>query len=121
MKKTIKIYSREYTNEKTKQNFTVNKLIALNDRKDKVLYGDIKWYIKRELVNELLGENMGGIFDADITKIVKKEYKGADGKTHINLVFEISSLEPSMNLDFDNELTKQLSKINDETIKSIFE
>lgn len=121
MKKKIKIYTVEHFDNKTKQTWYFQKGLSINSTEDKVVYGDIKWYVKREILDNLLGEKKGGLFEVNISKVLTKEITTKNNEKILVHTFEINDIKPlSSDDDFDNKLSTILDKTNQEHMQQVF-
>lgn len=118
MKRTIKIYLKEHLDPRTKQTWIFYKGIALNDVEKQAIFADIKWFVKKEIVKEIVGN--GGIFDVEIKGIKERKYITKNGDSKTGYIFEISEIEPTKNLHFLDKLEDILQKGNREFIEKVF-
>lgn len=120
MQATMKIYTKEYTDTKKKQTYTFYKGILLNNSKTKAVFGDIKFYVKREEVEDILNGITSGVFNVELVNISQKTFKSNDEQDIVKHVFEVRSLTPlADSKDFEDKLEEVLNKENQKNIDAV--
>lgn len=100
MKKIIgKIFVKEIITKTTK--FNVYKLLTFNENMDKIIYGDIKWFIKKDIVNNYKFNVWSEI---NISNIETKNYTNKNGENITTYTLGINEYTPLS----DNEKIKEL-------------
>lgn len=117
MKILAKIYEKNMLDNQGKVMYSFHNLITLNKDNTRVIYGNIKWYIKKDEVLLKLSKGKG-IFEVNVVRISDK----TTSKGNKVNVFEINSLETTpKEKDYENVLNNILEKTNIEKIQKILE
>ena len=117
MKILAKIYEKKMLDNQGKIMYSFYNLITLNKDNTRVIYGNIKWYIKKEEVLSKLSKG-NNIFEVNVIRISDK----TTSKGNKVNVFEINSLETTLKAkDYENVLNNILEKTNIEKIQKVLE
>lgn len=117
MKILAKIYEKKMIDNQGKVMYSFHNLITLNKDNTRVIYGNIKWYIKKEEVLLKLSKG-NSIFEVNVVRISDK----TTSKGNKVNVFDINSLETTLKAkDYENILNSVLEKTNIEKIQKVLE
>ena len=117
MKILAKIYEKNMLDNQGKVMYSFHNLITLNKDNTRAIYGNIKWYIKKEEVLSKLSKG-NSIFEVNVVRISDK----TTSKGNKVNVFDINSLEPALKAkDYENVLNNILEKSNIEKIQKVLE
>lgn len=117
MFKTIKLFTKKYINKTTGQEFKAIRLLALNNKEDKVLTLGAKFYIKKEELQDIISKAKDLVFNANIKEIIQTQTPSGNViKTAI-----IDKLEAKEDKEFLTKIDNILNEFKNATIKETFE
>lgn len=117
MKLLAKIYEKEIKAKSNGKSFKVLKLLTMNSKKDSVIFGDVKIYLKKEHIMSLLNNNPTKVFEIELSKITYEE-KYNKKTFHIRDMKIITENDAFI---FNGEIQELLDKYNQESIDKYLE
>lgn len=99
--------------------FNSYKLMTTNVSKNDLVYGSIKFYIKKELLEKIFEDKSHIYCLGNVSKVTKKEFTTKDGRKDYENVFHINSLEPLPQEDTFPQLVQTL--LEEKNVASINE
>lgn len=113
-----KIYKRERKNTKTNATFFTYHIMVLNKNEDNVIYGSVKWYIKREQVEKWFDKENSIFAVVNVSNLKEETF---NGKTYYEFgINEINNFETEHHkTSFTIKFNKVLDNINSAKLEAI--
>lgn len=122
MELQAKIYTKELTDIATSRKYSIYKAILLNAKKEEPLYVDVKFFLKKDLVDKIIKESDGGFFDINVSKVTKKEFTKKSGERAFQYTIHVDKLQELPITDnFRDELDRILQKKANELISEMLD